>query len=171
MSLDGRSADAHQLLVDYLLGALSEDETERLDELSIADEEFAWRLNAVENDLVDGYVRGELPPAMRERFQVSYLLSEERRNKVAFAEAFAGRNGPAALATEEVGRVRGWREGTFQGWQCVIAGLLLQAAAGFVFYKSWRLRRELVRQNDEVSRSPRSSEATGQTDFNRGSRR
>jgi hypothetical protein len=42
-----------------MVGALPDDETERLDELSITDPSFADRLNAVEYDLVDSYVRGE----------------------------------------------------------------------------------------------------------------
>ena len=41
MFLDGQSAD-DQLLVDYLLGVLPEEETEQLDNLSITDELFAW---------------------------------------------------------------------------------------------------------------------------------
>ncbi len=38
------------LLTGYLLGTLSEEETERLDEFSISDDEFAMRLSTVEND-------------------------------------------------------------------------------------------------------------------------
>ena len=77
-----------ECLIEYLLGA-SGDETERLDELGIADDAIAGRLTALENDLVDAYVRGELPEATRERFRAHYLASEHRREKVRFAEAFA----------------------------------------------------------------------------------
>ena len=38
------------ILVRYLLGSLPEDETERLDELSVSDDDFVWRLRAAEND-------------------------------------------------------------------------------------------------------------------------
>ena len=47
-------------LVRYLLGSLDEQDTERFDELSVSDDEFAGRLQAVENDLIDAHARGEL---------------------------------------------------------------------------------------------------------------
>jgi hypothetical protein len=72
----------------YLLGTLSDEETERLDELSIVDDEFAARLSAVENDLVDAYVRGELRGQSLERFNLFYLSSPRRREKVEFSKAF-----------------------------------------------------------------------------------
>ena len=49
-----------QTIRDYLLGQLPESETERLDELSITDDECAERIRAVEHDLVDAFARGEL---------------------------------------------------------------------------------------------------------------
>ena len=58
MSQNNRDDD--ERLVRYLVGALDDDEIERYDELSIADGEFAVRLQSVEDDLVDSYVRGEL---------------------------------------------------------------------------------------------------------------
>src|SRR5215475_10175424 len=76
-----------RLLTRYLLGALSREETERLDELSIVDDEFAARLNTAEDDLVDAYVRNELSGTDSEQFQSSYLSSPRRRHKVGFAEA------------------------------------------------------------------------------------
>jgi hypothetical protein len=77
-----------EMLVQYLLGSLSEDETDRLDELSFVDDEFAERLSAVENDLVDTYVRGELSSQKLERFDSYYLASPNRREKVKIARAF-----------------------------------------------------------------------------------
>ena len=40
-----------RLMIDYLIGALPDQEIERLDELSIADDQFAARLTAAENVL------------------------------------------------------------------------------------------------------------------------
>lgn len=82
-----------QVLIDYLLGSLPEAVGERLDELSVADDEFAWRLSAVENDLVDAYVRGELSGEILGRFETFYLSSPKRREKVTFAEAMRIRAG------------------------------------------------------------------------------
>ena len=47
-------------IVRYLLGLLPAGEAERLDEASIADDDFAARLRVSEADLVDSYVRGKL---------------------------------------------------------------------------------------------------------------
>ena len=76
----------HQTSTEYLLGALPEAETERLDELSITDDEFAESLQAAEMDLVDAYVLGELTGADLERFKTHYLASPLRREKVEFAK-------------------------------------------------------------------------------------
>jgi hypothetical protein len=78
----------NQTSTEYLLGALPEAETERLDELSITDDEFAESLQAAETDLVDAYVLGELTGADLERFKTHYLASPLRREKVEFAKVF-----------------------------------------------------------------------------------
>lgn len=77
-----------QKLVEYLLGSLSEDETERIDEASFIDESFADAISAAENDLIDDYVRGKLNGAKLEQFETHYLASPRRREKVKFAAAF-----------------------------------------------------------------------------------
>src|SRR5262249_55725723 len=77
-----------ELIVQYLLGSLPEEETERFDELCFVDDEFAERMSAVENDLVDTYVRGELSSRKLERFDSYYLASPRRREKVKIARAF-----------------------------------------------------------------------------------
>jgi hypothetical protein len=76
-----------QTIVQYLLGSLPEEETERFDELSFIDDEFAERLDAVETDLVDAYVKGELSGQALGRFDSYYLASPKRREKVGFAQA------------------------------------------------------------------------------------
>src|SRR5215471_10134871 len=74
-------------VVQYLLGAAPEEQTELLDRLSVSDDDFARRLAVVEDDLVDAYVRGELSGETLERFRSFYLSSPLRREKVRFAEA------------------------------------------------------------------------------------
>jgi hypothetical protein len=76
-----------QTLRDYLLGRLPEPETERLDELSIADDECAERLRAAEHDLVDAFVRGELQGIDLEHFRTTYLTTPSGREAVRFASA------------------------------------------------------------------------------------
>lgn len=77
-----------QVLSRYLLGSLPAEEAERLDELSVGDDEFALRLDAVENDLVDAFARGDLSGDALDRFQKFYLSSPRRQEKVEFAQTF-----------------------------------------------------------------------------------
>lgn len=77
-----------QIVTQYLLGALPEAEAERLDELSVSDDDFAAALSAAEKDLVDAYVQGELTGAELAQFKSHYLTSSLRREKVKFAQAF-----------------------------------------------------------------------------------
>lgn len=75
-----------QLMTDFLLGNLPEEETERLDEMSLVDDDFANRLQTAENDLVDAYVKGELSGTSLTQFKSNYLRSSKRREKLEFAE-------------------------------------------------------------------------------------
>src|SRR5256885_7056027 len=77
-----------QKLTQYLLGSLPMAEAERLDELSVTDDEVAEALRSVENDLIDAYVQDELDEAERAKFKTHYLASATRRERVAFAQAF-----------------------------------------------------------------------------------
>ena len=78
-----------QTLRGYLFGDLPQDATERLDELSVVDDDFAARLDTVESDLVDAYVRGELSGDTLDKFQTAYMSSPRRRERVAFARSLS----------------------------------------------------------------------------------
>jgi hypothetical protein len=86
MSVPDESIQDDQQLVRYLLGLFPEEEAERFDEQSIVVDEFAVRLQCVENDLVDAYVSGTLEGDILKRFESFYLASPLRREKVKFAE-------------------------------------------------------------------------------------
>jgi hypothetical protein len=87
MSSQDKQTYDDRLLTRYLLGALPVEDAERLDELCIADEEVATRLHALENDLVDAYVRGEVSGEELGHFESFYMVSPKRRQKVEFAAA------------------------------------------------------------------------------------
>lgn len=78
---------ADTVLLRYLLGALPVDEAEPIEEASLVDGALAARLNALECDLVDEYVRGELEGPNLARFQSWYLSSPLRTQKVEVAKA------------------------------------------------------------------------------------
>ena len=72
-------------LMQYLLGSLPAEKREYFDELTVADDEIAERLCAVENDLVDAYVAGELHGDALSQFESHYLCTSYRRDKVDMA--------------------------------------------------------------------------------------
>jgi len=156
-SSSGEPPADEQLLVQYLLGALSEEEAERLDELSIADDEFAWRLRAAENDLVDAHVGGELSGQTLERFETAYVASPQRRQKVEFAGALLaienrlasadaqGAAARAAEAGEAAGRpsLRGPLARPYFQWALAAAAMAALVAAGYLFTENRRLREQM----------------------------
>jgi hypothetical protein len=151
--LFSRQPGAHdKTLRRYLLGALPPDETERLDELCIADEDFAARLSAVENDLVDAYVQGELSGDTLERFRTSYLSSPQRREKVTFAQSlnsFASANPPAGSEFVPAKPGSLWPAlAVFPRW--AFAGTLaMLLAGGFLLVENLGLRNQLNQANAE----------------------
>jgi hypothetical protein len=160
-----------RLLTQYLLRALPEEETERLDELSVASDDFAARLSSAENDLVDTYVRGELPPEESARFRSAYLSSPKRRDKVRFAETFLSFQqrvaaGPVVIPTVAAqpekresawARLSRWFRGVRSGtsrastarfapqWGLAGAALLLLLASGYLLNTNLRLRQQVSR--------------------------
>jgi hypothetical protein len=107
MSLSHESDPADDHIVRYLLGLLSNEGTERLDELTIANDEVAWRVRVLENDLVDAYVCGGLDAITRAYFEQHYVglqASPRRREKVRFARSLLkGADAPGAPANTETG--------------------------------------------------------------------
>ena len=146
----GDSSVDPDLLVAYLLGTLPADEIERLDERSITDDEFAWRLRAAEDDLVDAYVRGELSGAALLQFRAAYLGSPDRAARVRFAE------GLQAVAA----RPRRSRSRMLPAWGLAAAAALI-AAAGLVYVgvENQRLRREVAATAAARQAAERSAES------------
>jgi hypothetical protein len=162
MSVPGESIQDDQQLVRYLLGLLPEEEAERFDEQSIVVDEFAVRLQSVENDLVDAYVSGTLEGDILERFESFYLASPLRREKVKFAErllasadrasASAAGNMASQAARSAAAQVppRAGRAETdarvAPRWRMassLAAAAMLLVACGFLLLQDVRLRRGL----------------------------
>jgi hypothetical protein len=162
--MDTREQSGHddRLLLEYLLGAVPPGETERLDELSITDDEFAERLQAVEYDLIDAYVRGELTGQMLAQFQSLYLASPKTRERVQLARSFhrvaeetISLHGAAGISrgapdSEKSGRIAtraGWRRvftvprPAWQ-WGLAVAAAVLVTVAGWMAVENRRLREQ-----------------------------
>ena len=148
-------------LTQYLLGNLHGEQCERLDELSVADDEFAQRLCAVEHDLVDAYVRDGLRSDELRDFESHYLATDGRREKVAMARALylagarldssagselsiANSNASAALNP----RSPRWMPRLRFAWLALTAGLILALTTTWLLVENRRLR-----QQDRASRT------------------
>jgi hypothetical protein len=129
-----------QLLVRYLLGTLPDDETERLDELSVVDDEVAADLRVAEHDLVDRHARGALSAEERRQFERHFLALPNARAKVAFARNLA-RHERVAAVRPSAGRSR-----AFALWGLATAAVLCLAAGGYLLSENLRLKRQI----DEV---------------------
>lgn len=116
------ASPSDEALVRYLLGGLSEDETARFDELSVVDAAFAERLRAIEHDLADAYVRGELPAADRQEWERRYLASDHGREDLAMAQA---------LLALERRTVRPSSRATFTWGLAAAAALLITTVIGY----------------------------------------
>jgi hypothetical protein len=170
-------------LVDYLLGLLPEEETERIDEQSIVDDEVAARLRCVENDLVDAYVSGTLEGAILARFESYYLASPRRREKVQFArrllraiDRIPASGGAVAHASVSSGeplpclgerpekQARVSARSRF-AWSLVAAAMLL-LTCGVLLFRGGQVRRGL----DDAQRQAAASDGRAQTEAGRHDR-
>jgi hypothetical protein len=73
--------------IGYLLEELTTSERERFEEELFSAAEWPADLPVIESDLIDAYLRGELSPERRKRFEVNYLRSDVRRKRVTMAAA------------------------------------------------------------------------------------
>ncbi|HJR61013.1 MAG TPA: hypothetical protein VJ813_16500 [Vicinamibacterales bacterium] len=140
-----------EVLVEYLLGTLSAEEAERVDELSIADDEVASRLQAVENDLVDAYVAGRLSGRRLEQFKSFYLMSPVRQRRVDFARTLTALGHAAVPAIQPHVPRR-----ILPQWALAAAALVAAVAVGYFALENRRLR-------EQVSRSAAARAAGEQT--------
>jgi hypothetical protein len=77
-----------ETLKQYLLGEISDDEGDRIEQRYLADKDFFDQLLAVEDDLMDEYVGTELSPEDRQRFEQKLLATPKQREKLQQAQNF-----------------------------------------------------------------------------------
>ncbi|HTG15817.1 MAG TPA: hypothetical protein VK747_11170 [Blastocatellia bacterium] len=74
-------------IIAYLLEELPEDDLERFEDECFAQESWPTHIHLVEEDLIDAYLRNELIPERRQRFERNYLTTETRQDRVSMAAA------------------------------------------------------------------------------------
>jgi hypothetical protein len=137
-------ADEAQI-VAYLLGELSEEDGTRLEERFLRDVEYRELIRAVEDDLIDDYVHGELAPHQRELFEKHFTLLPHRRQKVELAKALsrtlsAQRLAPSAdpvPATREPASVRQFRLPVLRAPNPALKYALAAGVVLFLAFGAW----------------------------------
>src|SRR3954451_23572466 len=122
-------ATEQSVLRRYLLGELSEAETERLEESIYTDDDVFAEMQTAEMSLVDEYVRGEMDKAERKLFEANYLVSPEREAKLRESRIFHSELNairPLPAAREE--KV-GWLERWFGGLRLSLPAMRYASAA------------------------------------------
>ncbi|MCH9647205.1 MAG: hypothetical protein K0U98_03135 [Deltaproteobacteria bacterium] len=138
-------------MVLYLLGNLAEADQESLEETLLVDEEAFARLEAVEDDLIDAYARGELSKTDQQRFRQRFLTTQGRRQRVAFGRALATEMSPKESSKEESTEAAVPRPAS-RGWAlrlAVAANILLALGLAWLAAQTLNLKgqvRELASQ-------------------------
>jgi hypothetical protein len=145
MSASDKNDISDALLTQYLLGSLPAEEAERLDELSVIDDDFAGHLREVENDLVDAYVRSELSGKMLEDFRAFYLASPRRRERVAFAEDLLRfqASGASAAAQDKSSFFARMFAPRRMVLQFAVAAFVMMLVFGYLVFDNARLRYQM----------------------------
>lgn len=129
----------HEKYRRYLFGELIPAEQDEFERILFADESIADELDEFENDLVDAFVRDEMPATERARFSQAYLNSSSRIARVELARGIASKTMPVGIkpAVETVGffdQVRGFFSGFGMAATGAAAALLI--TAGAIWYLS-----------------------------------
>jgi hypothetical protein len=76
-----------QLRRDYLLGNLNAQTREQVEERLLDDNDFFDQLSMTEDQLIDDYVYGVLSASERDAFDRNFVINDERRRKLKFAQS------------------------------------------------------------------------------------
>ena len=159
------------MLRAYLLGMLPEEETERLDELSVTEDQFAQNLLIAEDDLIDAYVNGELTGSELLQFPKQYLQSLDQVERVRFAKGFQSINrtghepvkkkikAPSAQSVFSFLNFGNWKPWK---WGLVAGGLLFLIASWFIVQQLRKPRQQTPPQTTAViPQEPRLPQESG----------
>src|SRR5262245_37586697 len=123
--------DREDLLVRFLLGALSADEQDEIEARVFMEDDFLEEVMAAGDDLIHAYLTDSLSPEDRARFETHFLASPMRRHRFELVRAIAvtarGASGRAATGD---GRTSSRTRAL--AWWLAAAALALALAAGLL---------------------------------------
>jgi hypothetical protein len=154
------------LLEGYLLGEVSEQERTRIELEYLKRPEALERLAAVEHELIDAYVGGELPADRRRRFEAVLLPSPAIQSRVEFARQLL-----AYVAGQPAPPRPSWWQQALAAFQfrpaaqfaMATLAVVFAAAAVLAFVQLRHARLELARVERERAELVARASAPGQT--------
>ena len=136
----------------FLLGIASEEEESRVEDAVLAGEADDFFLQNAEDELIDDYLLGSMTPEEGHGFSANFLSTEERRQRLAFANGLMGyarkQQAKGLSVVQKSARrdtlraVPSWRQAAVFA---VAASVLLAALAGF---ELMQLRRQAQIANE-----------------------
>jgi len=154
--------DTDKVLVRYLFNELAEAERRELEDEMLLNDELFDRVQVVEMNLIDGYVRDEMNAEENLRFKEKFLAIPENSDKVNHAQMFHNSlqhlHEKEPLVTPTVVREQGWRQWTAGLFQRPLPALTLTALALFLtfagLYGVYLNQRLAANSNTVVANSP-----------------
>jgi hypothetical protein len=134
-----------QMIRSYLLGTLSVQDTELIDELIFTDDDAAQQLRVVENELVDSYARGKLSGDALSKFESHYLVAPGHQQKVKTAQALQIFLNRTSEAQTEPPRSR-----QVFPWWLAAAAVLVIGLSGYSLVQNFQLRNQIFQKKAEV---------------------
>jgi len=133
------------LLRRYLLGQSNVDERSAVERRLMTDQQFLDDLTRAEEELIDEYARGNLAPDEKDRFEALFLNAPERREKIAFAQAFnryLDRHPTAAPAQSRAHAPSVWWRRAALGLSAAV--VLVVSLSAFFYWRIVQLRGQLA---------------------------
>lgn len=161
--------ESREAMTRYLLGQMTETDQHALEQEFFTDSEKFDQVWAVENELVDAYVRNRLPRRERELFEHHYLQSPKHRERVAFARMLleAADETATASVTDSAPVASWWQRllESLRGSQMLLVGamsaamLLLTVGVLWLLVERSRLSDQLAsEQSGRVTQAQREQE-------------
>jgi len=149
----------------YLLGELPDSERELVEEQFFADDQFFAEVEAAEMALIDRYVRNEMSAEERDALEQNYLVTPERKVKVADARSFHNELKHLRIpGVVEAKEKASWFERLFGGSGFSLSAMQLGTAAAvlilvvgvvWLLFDSNRLRQEVLVARNQQSETER----------------
>ena len=162
-----------KLLTRYLLGTLTEAEQSQVEEQLFADAACYDRLCALQEELTDQCVLGELARPEQQVFRRRFLTTPDGREDALFARALEAvlQEEKAAQVIAQTATTLSWPEKLaqyfrFPVWQMALAAaaVLLAVGVGFLWTETQRLRQQLASTSQQLEGAQTKAEQSARTE-------